>query len=174
MSVLRTLAIVCLMTVGASAQSQQPADSQAVPCSAPEASQFDFWVGAWDVTWADSGHGTNTITKPLGQCVIEEHFADLDTNSLKGMSVSVYDPRHKQWQQTWVDNQGGYMVFTGGFADGKMILSRKATRPDGKEVVQRMVWHDITADSLIWDWQASEDNGTTWKTNWQILYKRHK
>lgn len=170
MSAIRALVLVLLVAFPAMGQNT-PATP---PCSAPEASQFDFWVGEWELTWADSGRGTNNITKPLGSCVIQEQFRDLAPNSLIGMSVSVYNPTTKLWQQTWVDNQGGYMLFTGGFADGRMILSRETTRPDGTPVTQRMVFRDITADSLTWDWEASIDNGATWKINWQIRYHRKK
>lgn len=170
MSTIKMLALGCLLALGGAVYAQEADTTK--PCSSPEASQFDFWVGEWELTWADTGKGTNIVTEPLGQCVIEEQFADAAANSLKGMSVSVYNPRTKEWQQTWVDNMGGYMVFTGGWQGDRMILSRETVRPDGTPVIQRMVWRDITPNSLTWDWQASEDKGATWKTNWQISYVR--
>ena len=66
------------------------------------------------------------------------------------------------------------MLFTGGWSDDRMILSHTVTRKDGSTIIQRMVFRDITADSLTWDWQASTDDGKSWKTNWQIFYKRSK
>ena len=144
------------------------------PCIMPEASQFDFWLGHWDLTWSDSGRGTNVITKPLGDCVVMEQFAEVDSNGLRGMSTSVFDTRSRMWQQTWVDNQGSYMVFTGTFADGRMILSRETIGKDGLPVIQRMVWRDITPNRFIWDWQSSADSGASWKTNWSITYTRRE
>lgn len=172
MSIIHAFCLVGCLATTVFGQSQP--DTTKPPCSAPAASQFDFWVGEWQLSWADSGRGTNIITKPFGSCVIQEQFRDLAPNSLVGLSVSVYDGATEQWQQTWVDNQGGYMVFTGGFADKKMILSRETTRPDGTPVTQRMVFRDITAESLIWDWEASTDGGKSWNTNWQIRYQRVK
>ncbi len=163
-----------LLVLAAPLSAQQPSDSTPPPCLSPEASQFDFWLGEWQLTWADSGHGTNTISRPLGNCVIQEQFRDLAPNGFQGMSVSVYDPKGKQWQQTWVDNAGGYMLFTGGWSDSTMTLSRTVTRPNGSTMIQRMVFRDITASSFVWDWQASTDDGKSWKTNWQIFYKRIK
>src|SRR5215207_11561691 len=29
------------------------------PCSAPQTSQFDFWVGEWNLSWKDSVRGMN-------------------------------------------------------------------------------------------------------------------
>ena len=90
---------------------------------------------------------------------------------LRGMSLSVFDTRLGRWQQTWVDNEGGYLDFTGGFKDGRMILQRKTTLK-GQDVLQRMVWYDIEANSLEWSWERSEDNGASWKVQWHIRYRR--
>lgn len=166
------LKVLLILLCAVNVLAQQPSDSTPSPCSAPEASRFDFWLGQWELTWADSGHGTNHITKSLGNCVIQEQFRDLSPNGFAGMSVSVYDPQARLWRQTWVDNSGGYMVFTGGWENDRMTLSRTITKRDGTEVMQRMVFHDITEISFTWDWQASTDKGATWEMKWQILYKR--
>lgn len=167
-------AFILLLWLTASVAAQQPADSTPPPCSSAEAAQFDFWIGEWDLTWADSGRGHNSITKPLGNCVIQEQFRDLAPNSLVGHSVSVYDPQAKLWRQTWVDNTGAYMTFTGGWENDRMILSRSVTRKDGSEILQRMVFRDITRESFVWDWQSSTDSGKTWAMQWQINYSRSK
>jgi hypothetical protein len=151
--------------------------------SVPAKRQFDFWLGEWDLTWPGEqsglpagqiGRGTNNIKAILDSAVIEENFVDLAPSSLRGMSVSVHNQRLGKWQQTWVDNQSSYLDFVGEFQDGKMILSRRATTKDGKEIIQRMVWHNIAKDQLDWNWEASQDGGKTWKVNWQIHYKRKK
>jgi hypothetical protein len=145
--------------------------------------QFDFWLGEWELTWPGEqsglpagqiGRGTNSITAILDSAVVQENFVDLAPNSLRGMSVSVYNQRLGKWQQTWVDNQSSYLDFVGEFKDGKMMLSRQATAKDGKEIIQRMVWHNIAKDQLDWNWEASDDGGKTWKVNWQIHYTRKK
>ena len=145
------------------------------PCSSPEFSQFNFWLGKWNLEWKNqdgsTGHGTNNITKLLGDCVIEEHFSTADS-SFRGKSVSTYNTHKNLWQQTWVDNNGAYLDFTGGFNDGKMILSRRAMNKEGKEVVQRMVWYNISDNELDWNWELSQDDGSTWKVLWKIHYTR--
>ena len=137
----------------------------------PRAAQFDFWVGSWDLTSGGKPAGTNTITREYDGAVIMERFVGSAETALNGMSVSVFDKNTGKWRQTWVDNQGGYLDFVGEFADGKMILSRRTTL-QGKDVVQRMVWFNITPDSFDWSWERSEDDGTTWKTVWPIHYTR--
>src|SRR5215213_10042444 len=92
------------------------------PCSTPEASQFDFWIGEWTATWSDTLHATNRIEKMFGNCTVHENFSDPKLNYL-GQSWSVYNANYKQWQQTWVDNNGGYIHLTGGVVADSMILS---------------------------------------------------
>jgi len=91
---------------------------------------------------------------------------------LRGRSVSLFDIRAGKWKQTWVDNEGGYLDFIGGFKDSQMILSRAGTRPDGSKVTQRMVFKNITHEEFDWSWEASTDGGKTWQVNWPIHYKR--
>jgi hypothetical protein len=150
------------------------------PCATPEARQFDFWLGRWDLTWpaeqaggepGETMTGTNWIDRLFGQCVIEESFSNSD-DSFQGRSLSVYDPGAGLWRQTWVDSAGGYLVFTGGFDGAKMVLSTEPAEHDGATMVSRMVFSDITEDSLYWEWQKSEDGGKTWADRWTINYTR--
>jgi hypothetical protein len=60
------------------------------PCSAPEASQFDFWIGDWTLTWSDTLHGTNHVEKLFGNCTTHENFFDPNTNYY-GQSWTVYN-----------------------------------------------------------------------------------
>ena len=140
------------------------------PCSAPEAGQFDFWVGEWDLTW-EGGAGTNTITKEMNGCVIRENFVDPE-KPYHGLSVSVWNPNRGIWQQTWVDDQGSYLDFEGGIDGDKMVLARQFTGPKGKTVHQRMTFYNIAENSLDWDWEVSQDEGETWKLAWRIHYER--
>jgi hypothetical protein len=136
--------------------------------------QFDFWIGEWELTWAENGRGRNVVTKVLDGKVIQEQFTSLPTNdspALVGMSVSVYNAQTEQWQQTWVDNQGSYLDFAGGLVGDKMILARDAVI-QGKQVEQRMVWADIESDALNWTWERSSDEGKTWQVVWAIQYQR--
>jgi hypothetical protein len=155
--------------------SYSQSDGNERPCSLPEFSQFDFWIGNWQASWIDSeGNvqtGSNVITKTLGGCVIEENFSTGD-NTFTGRSFSVYNPVKKTWQQTWVDNTGGYLDFTGGIDGDNMILTRKGLNRNGDQIMQRMVFLDITSDSFTWNWESSTDEGYTWKLMWQIKYKR--
>jgi hypothetical protein len=143
------------------------------PCEQAEARQFDFWLGNWDLTWGEEGRGTNRISLILDGCVIQEEFDGTPSISLKGVSISTFNAALGKWQQTWVDNSGGYLDFTGGFVDGKMILSREAIVQE-KPIKQRMVFYNIAENELDWNWERSDDDGESWQVVWHIHYQRKK
>ena len=179
MTVCRCSLFALMAFLATTCLAQQPPQKR---CDLAEQKQFDFWVGDWDLTTPGNKpgevlHNRNTIKRILGGCIVQENFVggnDLQqaTPPLLGMSVSVFDPVSGKWKQTWVDNQGSYLDFTGEFKNGQMILSREATRPDGTGIWQRMVWKNISADELDWSWERSKDGGKTWEVLWPIHYKR--
>lgn len=168
----RTLIFCAVMlAIAASSILAQGNRSASKACSAPEFRQFDFWIGEWDLNWGDSGKGTNIITAELDGCVVEENFSAMPIGTFNGRSVSSYDNAKNRWQQTWVDNNGGYLDFVGGWTGDRMILWREAVTDSGT-FLQRMVWFDIGKNSLEWKWEKSIDGGSNWQTLWQIHYKR--
>jgi hypothetical protein len=151
--------------------------TQAVKPVPPER-QLDFWIGEWELTgkqrvapdkeeWREM-KATNSIHAKFKGNVIEEHFS---MPGFEGGSVSVFDRATKTWKQTWVDDQGSYLDFTGECQDGRMTFSRKVGAP-GTSILQRMVFHDIQPDSLTWDWETSRDEGKSWRLMWQLSYRR--
>jgi hypothetical protein len=152
---------------------QASSSSNSSLCAQAERRQFDFWIGEWDLRWEKDGRGTNIIRTTLDGCVITEEFDGAPSIPLRGSSVSTFSRQLGKWQQTWVDNQAGYLDFVGEFKDGRMVLQRKAML-EGKEIVQRMVWYNITKDKLDWNWERSEDAGKSWKVLWKIAYIRKK
>jgi len=146
------------------------AAQQTVGCNSPESKQLDFWVGEWDLTYGDGGKGTNRITKILDGCAILEEFTGAPGVKLNGRSFSAFDVATRRWKQAWVDDSGAYLDFTGSREDGRMVFAREATRGE-KKFLQRMVFADVTPQSLLWTWQRSDD-GKEWKTLWEIRYKR--
>jgi hypothetical protein len=162
------------MLIGFSSHSQT---TNQKPCSAKEASEFDFWVGDWNLTWRDSLHGSNRIEKMFGNCTVHENFSD--GRGYLGQSWSVYNANYKKWEQTWVDNQGGYIALTGGMVGDSMILTTSERNVPARisatgKIISRMVFHNIKPDSFDWSWESSTDGGTMWKSNWFIHYSRKK
>ena len=158
--------LISVAGISVSAQKNQK------PCTAPEASQFDFWVGSWDLYTADTITGTNTIYKVMDGCAMQENY-ESNKQQYSGKSWSMYNPQLKLWQQTWIDNQGAIIYLSGKFENGAMTLIDQSKKmSNGKEQVYRMVYHNITKDSFDWDWESTTDNGATWVNSWHIHYKR--
>jgi len=145
-------------------------------CSAPEFRQLDFWLGEWDVRWdatkdMEAGSGTNTVTRVLGGCVVQEDFVGgPSTGGLVGRSVSIFHAPTQRWRQTWVDNQGGHFALVGGPEGQRFVLT--ASRAADAVPAQRMVFEDITERRLTWRWQTTADAGATWNDQWVIHYTR--
>jgi Protein of unknown function (DUF1579) len=189
------LSLVLLLALAAcvsSASGTRPADPIAPPpavssaCTAPEFHQLDFWLGKWDLVlharklpgldeWTDA-RGTQVIESILGGCAIAESFAaDGPEGAWAGRSYSSWQPKLGKWRQTWVDDQGSYLAFTGGLEDGTMTLyGEPRLGPDGNEVRMRMVWLNVTPDRLEWQWQRSADQGKSWSPVLRIDYHRRK
>ncbi|HET6349029.1 MAG TPA: hypothetical protein VFH88_08100 [Candidatus Krumholzibacteria bacterium] len=165
---IRLLLISLLLCLPAAALAQK----NGPPPIPPETDQFNFWLGDWDAAMGGDAHGSNHITKRWDRVIVEE-FNGAPGSPLEGHSVSVFDPNSKLWKQTWVDNQGAYLDFTGTFQEDRMILSR-AFEKNGKTIHQRMVWYNIKPDSFDWNWERSLDDGKTWEVMWQIRYTRKK
>lgn len=152
------------------------------PCSAPEHSQFDFWLGEWSLSWpaeqsggkpGGRGEGSNRIERLFGNCVISENFETSDAG-FRGHSVSVFDERMGLWRQTWVDSSGAFLYFTGGLQGDTMELRTDPVERESETVLNRMVFKDIEPNSLRWEWQGSRDGGETWDDLWTIDYVRER
>jgi hypothetical protein len=161
----------------ASAPSSAAASDPAAAAPQP-GDLFDFWLGDWSLTWKNAdgsvGTGRNRITKILDGRVIQEEFETLTDPSpplLKGRSLSVLS--NGVWRQSWVDNQGGFFAFSAQVdGDRRLFVTEPRTLRDGRVRVQRMVFGAITASSLTWDWERSDDAGRTWVREWRVQYTR--
>ncbi len=85
-------------------------------------SDWDFWVGEWDVFSNDEARtfqGKNSITKHYENCLIKETWKSAGGG---GFSVNYFNPIKKEWRQVWVAN--GYSIdYTGGLNEkGQMVL----------------------------------------------------
>jgi hypothetical protein len=134
---------------------------------------LDFWLGSWDLSWGESGRGTNLIERSVGGRVVVETFEGHGPRgTLHGMSLSIREGETGPWRQTWVDSSGAYLDLVGVEADGR-ISFQQSTIEHGVTIARRMVWLDVTPNACRWEWQRTVDDGTTWTTEWAIDYRRH-
>ena len=126
---------------------------------------FDFWVGEWNADVGGGATGVSVVTREYARRVIRERFT---TAQLNGESVSIFNPARQVWCQTWIDDNGAYLLFVGRREPDRMILEGR--RPDGAPNGTRMVWDRISADAFEWDYQKRDADA--WTSQWHISYVR--
>jgi hypothetical protein len=145
--------------------------------SQPRSSQFDFWVGAWDVTpsegQADAGKviASSREEKIAGGCALLESYEE--PGGYSGKSVNFVDPISKRWRQLWVDGAGNTSEFEGDFRDGAMRFEGESHVASGKRILRKLTFTPLPDGSVRQRSEASLD-GKTWKVNYDYTYVRRK
>ncbi len=172
------LALVALLSSSAGAQASPPAPRH--PChTMPEAKQFDFWIGTWDVTpWA-AAHpsaqqklGENEVIPILEHCVLSENWDGARGGN--GKSYNYYDSNLKHWRQVWVDDGGQVLDYTGDFRDGAMRFVGWNLDAKGKRLEQKLTFFAIAPDTVRQLFEQSDDGGKTWTSTFDGRYVRRK
>lgn len=160
------LAVLLLVT----APSVSSLFAQSSPCSASEHRQFDFWLGDWDVF--DRGASTPSararVTSEFDGCVVREVYDQVD--GLHGESLSSYDAKAGQWQQTWVTNRGQLLVIHGK-RDGTALAFDGWTREGVKETLVRARWVP-DAEGVRETAERSTDGGRTWTPWFDVVFRK--
>jgi len=169
---LLTLALAALATLTAVARAQQ-APAAPRPCAAPVHHEFDFWIGDWDVTTPDGKPaGTNRIEAVLGGCALLEHWEGRGGGA--GKSLTLWVAADRQWNQTWVDASGNRVVLTGGLDGARMVLRNAWTGPDGARMRSELSWAPQPDGSVRQVWRQSRDDGATYQTTFDGIYRRRR
>ena len=148
------------------------AQAQPAACTGSPYSQFDFWVGDWEVTNAQGAVvGQNTITKILKGCVLHEHWRGSTGSS--GQSHNIYDLQTEQWHQTWVSDNGLLLQLDGALDErGRMVLRGETVGQDGDVVLNEIAWERLPSGQVRQVWRTSSDAGATWQTVFNGLYTK--
>ncbi len=145
--------------------------AQVPPAPPPEARQFDFWLGEWDVVTPDGKPaGKSRIEKMAGGWGLLENWTDADGTS--GKSLNTWFPAKKQWQQFWVGS-GGALELAGGLnVQGEMVLTGVAIAATGGQKLDRITWTPNADGTVRQHWEQSTDNGHVWATVFDGLYRK--
>lgn len=148
---------------------------------------FDFLLGHWTVKlrrlqnplhgstqWIE-GTGTS-YARPLwgGKANVDELEADMPNGHVEGMTVRVYSPETRQWSLYWGNQKNGRLEFPptiGAFENGKGEFYDTEIY-EGRTIVVRYTWSNITATSAYFEQAFSPDGGKTWETNWTTQLTR--
>ena len=159
-------AAFAVLSIDSHAQAPRPA-----PCSAPEAHQFDFWIGDWDVFEAGKLSGTNRIERLYG-CALHESWKSPE---LQGQSMNVFDAKRGVWHQTWIDSTSGLLVLEGAMKGPSLTMS-DAMLPGRKDPARmnEITWTPNADGSVRQHWRTTKDGGKTWETAFDGKYVRSK
>lgn len=165
-----------LLLQSASAQSAPaPTPTPAPParCDGEEHSQFDFWVGEWNVypNGSDQSVGESRIEKLYNGCAIRENW--MPQSGATGGSLSAFDPETGRWHQLWIGSSPGRVFFDGGAVEGKMVLTGfwKNGGGPGQDALVRMTYTANEDGSVRQHGEGSTDHGLSWQTSFDFIYR---
>lgn len=147
---------------------------------------FDFDIGTWkthlrrlmhpltgSTTWVEY-EGTIVVRKVWnGRANLAELEADGPSGHLEVLSLRLYNPGSHQWSLNSanvkvgtisVPTVGEFKNGRGEFYDWEEI--------NGRMILVRNVWKDISANSCTFEQSFSDDGGKTWEVNWVALDTR--
>ena len=181
------LAAATVLISAGSALAQSPAPTQAA-ITRDGSHDFDFDFGVWHTEITRRLHplenssesiklsGTVTIRSVWGgKAQLEEIEADGPKGHWQGMSLFLYDPAAHQWSQTFIGSAAGTFSpgFIGAFQDGKGELFQQDTL-DGRSVLVRAIWSDITPNSHKYQEDYSADGGKTWYLSFRAIKTKQR
>lgn len=90
-----------------------------------------------------------------------------------GMSLRLYNRRTRQWSIYWASNQidGLEPPVVGSFANGVGVFEGRQEL-DGRPILVRFTWSNITRNGTRWEQEFSPDEGKTWEKNWVMTMTR--
>jgi hypothetical protein len=141
-------------------------------CCTDKHSEFDFWIGEWDVRNPDgTAAGNNRIEKVQNNCILQENWTSVQAN-YTGTSNNFYNYKTKQWDQIWIDNQGQSLHLKGNKVGNQMILQSDAEKDkDGNMFINRVTWTKNEDGSVRQLWETIT-NGTEISIAFDGLYKK--
>ena len=177
------LVLIALFAPAAvSAQSAAGAAPNETPALRDGQHDFDFLIGTWKYHLSRLDHpltgsknwieleGTG-VCRPIlnGAAQIDEFDATGPTGRIQGLTLRLYNPESHQWNLNWANLKNGTLAVPtigsfnarngrGEFFDQEIF--------NGRSILVRYVWSDITPTSARFEQSFSEDGGKTWESNW--------
>ena len=175
--------VIALQTLQGLAQSKPDASTTNLQQAVKERDgqhDFDFEIGTWkthvsrllnpltgSTTWIEFD-GTSVVRKIWnGRANLVELEADGATGHLQVLSLRLYNPQSRQWSLYAANSSGGALSVptVGEFKNGRgEFFDQEAF--NGRMILVRNVWSDITPDSCRFEQSFSDDGGKTWEVNW--------
>ncbi len=140
---------------------------------------FDPLIGRWkyhlkrrlrpltgSTTWVEF-EGTGVCRKIWDGALVDQAVFDGPSGRIEGFVIRVYNPTSRQWRLYWANRKNG--IFdppqVGQFKDGCGEFFAQDT-VDGKTILIRFAWTNLTTDSPHFEQSFSDDGGKSWEVNW--------
>jgi hypothetical protein len=149
---------------------------------------FDFNIGTWhtqirrlvhpltgSTTWVEM-NGTVVVRKVWdGRAQLEEIEADGSAGHFEGLTLFLYNPQSHQWSQYFSKSDDGTIAqpAIGEFKNGRGEFYDQEPF-NGRSILVRIVWSEITPDSHHFEQSFSDDGGKTWEPNFAATLTRIK
>ena len=167
-------------------QTQQAQQSSRAAAARDGQHDFDFEIGVWkthlkrlvhplsgSTTWVELD-GTTVVRKVWnGRANLAELETDAASGHLEVLSLRLYDPQSRQWSLNTANIKSGTLSVPtiGEFKDGRGEFFDQESF-NGRTILVRNVWSDMTADSCRFEQSFSDDGGKTWEVNWIAIDTR--
>ncbi|MGA2922741.1 MAG: hypothetical protein ABSE28_16650 [Candidatus Sulfotelmatobacter sp.] len=141
---------------------------------------FDRLIGAWkyhlkrrlrpltgSTEWVELD-GTGVCYKIWdGRAQLDTIEVDGPTGHIEGLTLRTYNPQSHQWRLYWANSRNGIMdpPQVGEFKDGRGEFYAQDTI-NGKTILIRFVWTNMTTSTPHFEQSFSDDGGKTWEVNW--------
>jgi hypothetical protein len=150
------------------------------------ARDFDFWLGRWyGRNWRlrerlagcdewDEFESISVARRLPGGMGNQDEFRTDYGGGYVGMSIRFFDSKREQWSIYWADSRtcgtldppvvGTFMGDTGIFEGPDTF--------EGRPILVRYTWSQVSSGTPRWEQAFSEDGGETWETNFVSEFRR--
>lgn len=143
-------------------------------CCTEKHTAFDFWIGSWNVTDPNGVIvGTNIIDKIQDNCILRENWTSAN-GKITGTSNNFYNLTTKQWEQIWIDNQGGSLHLKGNRVDNQMILKTDVAKNAKDEPFYHKVTWTLNNDGSVRQYWETITNDKDITVAFDGLYRKQE
>ncbi len=149
---------------------------------------FDFNFGTWkthirrlqhpltgSTTWTEMD-GTVVVRKVWdGRAQLEEVEADGPNGHFEDLALFLYNPESRQWSFSFANVKSGTLSqpSVGEFKNGRGEFFDQEPL-NGRMILVRIIWSDVTPDSHRFEQSFSDDGGKSWEPNLIAILTREK
>jgi hypothetical protein len=142
----------------------------------PEAHQFDFLIGHWNVSATRYKQDGSVLlqykahwdaqTLNEGRMILDDFkvLAPSGEPISSFVTLRTYSETTRRWELQGLAalQPSAALEWHGAWQDGQMILDAAGKSPDGKQLRTRIRFFQIERDRFSWESHVSQDGGTTW------------